>query len=95
MNSSEGRVWAALADPAGGRDRVRQEDDADRAALSAALAACMQVFENQEFTASEAARAAESNRELTDSMLELARRDKLDGALAAPSETCAARSWAA
>jgi hypothetical protein len=72
-------VWAALADPAGGRDRLRHEDDIDRAALAAALAACRQAFERRGFTASEAARVAESNRELADALLELTGRDKLDG----------------
>jgi hypothetical protein len=72
-------VWVGLADPAGGRDRVRQEDDADRAALSAALSACKQTFGPRGFTASEAARAAEGNRDLADALLELTGRDKLDG----------------
>ena len=39
-------VWAGLADPCGGRERVRAEDDSDLASLTAALDAVAEAFPN-------------------------------------------------
>lgn len=72
-------IWATLADPAGGRERIRREDDSDRAALSAALSACQQAFGRQAFTVAAAVRAADDNRALADALLDLSGRDRLEG----------------
>ena len=72
-------VWAGLADPIGGRERIRSEDDTDRVGLGVALQACVEAFGYCPFTASEAAQRAENSPALRDALLELVGRDKLDG----------------
>lgn len=72
-------VWAGLADPIGGRPRIRAEDDTDRAALRAALEAWAGEFGELPVTASKAAQRAESGATLRNALLELVGRDKLDG----------------
>jgi hypothetical protein len=72
-------VWAALADPTGGRERVRAEDDTDRAGLGAALEACAEAFDVATFTAAQVVQRAENDAALRDAMLELTGRERLDG----------------
>jgi len=71
--------WVDLADPAGGRERIRQEDDSDRAALGEALSECQRAFGTLPFTVAQAVRGADSDRALADALLELSGRERLDG----------------
>jgi hypothetical protein len=72
-------VWAALADPIAGRERIRADDDTDRRGLGGALEACVEAFGIEPFTAATAAERAEKDTALRDALLELAGGDKLDG----------------
>ena len=73
-------IWAGLADPDAGRERVRRESDMDLAALDTALIALAQEFGNTPFTAAQAVGKAGEQGELHDALLGLlSDRAKLDG----------------
>lgn len=57
-------IWAGLADPADGRERLREDGDADLEALRAVLGALYEVFGERPWTIAEAVARAEKDADL-------------------------------
>jgi putative DNA primase/helicase len=64
-------IWAGMADPCEGREAVRRENDRDRDALRALLAAWDRLFGDTPVTASDVAHAANGDADLRDTLIEL------------------------
>jgi len=71
-------IWVGLSDPCAGTQRIRCDADDDVAALRSALTTWHGAFASEPRTASEVARASDTNQGLRDALIALTGREKLD-----------------